>query len=113
EILGDVWGRGIRYGEDPPDEDLPVTSTLTRRQLWDRIQQMGVTADVQERTAEALAILERHGSGLAHVTSDDPEAEAWLRAQDEATFKRDLAQAEAEMARQLIDIADIAKSLRT
>lgn len=112
EILGDVWGRGIRYGEAPPDEHLPVTRSLTRRQLWDSIQAMGKVADAVERSVESLALIDRLG-GFGAVATEDAEAQAWLRKQDEASFKRQVALAEGELAKQLYELAEIAKGLRT
>lgn len=37
EALGDMWGRGIRYGEAPPDPDLALAHDVpvTRGKLWE------------------------------------------------------------------------------
>lgn len=60
EKLGDKWGRGIRYGEEPPDKDAPCMAgaEMTRGELWavcleasevmDAIEEYERTLDVEE-----------------------------------------------------------------
>jgi ppGpp synthetase/RelA/SpoT-type nucleotidyltranferase len=49
EKLGDVWGRGLRYGEGPdlPDSPAQLASTLTRREVVGQLQEL---AGAIERT---------------------------------------------------------------
>lgn len=51
ESLGDKWGRGIRYGEPPPDENAPLgpSRTLTRQSLWGAVRGLSLIIDQAER----------------------------------------------------------------
>jgi len=51
ESLGDAWGRGIRYGEAPPDPDRPVMpgAPFTRQELWQSVLGLGELIHEVER----------------------------------------------------------------
>lgn len=59
----DLWGRGIRYGQDPPDPDSPIALGVdglpSRREVWDHAQD----------ASDAIAI---HEQRELEWTSDDP-----------------------------------------
>ena len=62
ESLGDKWGRGIRYGEDPPEPDLPLFAgdDLSRRDLWEAAQALSSSIDfleVAEVTARTVRVM--------------------------------------------------------
>lgn len=58
EALGDKWGRGIRYGEDPPEPDAPLfDGEITRRDLWSAVTNVSDTIDQVERAWESVAAL--------------------------------------------------------
>ena len=54
ESLGDKWGRGIRYGEDPPELDRPVKPGhhMTRAVLWHAVLAFGDAIDDAEQNLE-------------------------------------------------------------
>ena len=57
ERLGDRWGRGVRYGEDPQDPDAPFApdATSTRREAMRIVRVLGdVIAKVEELREELL-----------------------------------------------------------
>ena len=51
EKLGDVWGRGLRYGQGPDMPDAPVAlgSFSTRREVVESLQQLAELIDEMER----------------------------------------------------------------
>lgn len=58
ESLGDKWGRGIRYGEPPPDPDRVELGDVTRAALWDLVQGLAERIGTVETMAGRLARLE-------------------------------------------------------
>lgn len=57
EALGDKWGRGIRYGERPPDQGRS-SEGLSRAEVWDMVLELGDSVDAYEREAvEAAALM--------------------------------------------------------
>lgn len=43
ESLGDKWGRGIRYGDPPPDDPADPAISRARRQFWDLLLEGSAT----------------------------------------------------------------------
>lgn len=48
ERLGDAWGRGIRYGQDPEEPEHPVGGS-TRREAWELVRELSEIIDVFEQ----------------------------------------------------------------
>lgn len=65
ERLGDVWGRGIRYGEPPPDADRRLFDgdDTTRGDLWDIMLEVSDLIARLEATEQALDMRNRNRIG--------------------------------------------------
>jgi ppGpp synthetase/RelA/SpoT-type nucleotidyltranferase len=113
ESLGDKWGRGVRYGEQPPVPEQPVVGAITQVRFWRIIQ------DLAERTNEIEAIrvslngLERDHEEMASrgVRTEEEESAAGMRAQDLARLKERSGQAEEELKKDLGLFSTLAESL--
>ena len=75
ESLGDKWGRGIRYGDNPPDPDRPVKpgSDMTRRELWEHVLRFSDVIDTTERdmAGSVAAALTTVAAALIHTWIED------------------------------------------
>lgn len=63
EALGDMWGRGIRYGEAPSDPDLTLAHDVpvTRGKLWEVVGDLSDLIDeVEQRQAEVNQVTDLH-----------------------------------------------------
>jgi ppGpp synthetase/RelA/SpoT-type nucleotidyltranferase len=58
EKLGDLWGRGIRYGEPPEESDRLVVGNTTRAEVWSTVTQLGEVIAEAEVLDEGLAQIE-------------------------------------------------------
>lgn len=107
ESLGDRWGRGIRYGEPPPNPDLPIVEgvTITRGQLWAIVQGLAERTNSVERWQTAVARLLR---ALALSAAGD---ENLVLNQEAEEIKADLAVAEVELSRDLATFVSVAENL--
>jgi len=50
EKLGDKWGRGIRYGEMPPEPDRVAIGTISRSRFFEIVQKWGEQLDWHEES---------------------------------------------------------------
>lgn len=74
ESLADRWGRGIRYGEPPPDPDRVELGKLTRGDLWLAIAGLSEQINQIETLGANLNELDRM-TELARVRGVETEAE--------------------------------------
>lgn len=76
ESLGDKWGRGIRYGDDPPEPDRPIKPGIatTRGTLWEGVLAFSDAIDDTERSIEfgsiAYALTDAASVVLAALIKD-------------------------------------------
>lgn len=99
ERLGDVWGRGIRYGDAPPEPDRLVPGAKTRAAFWESVQTLArLTASYEE---------------LEVVLQEGMEA-PWSGASDERTRSLEAASAALDrgVAGLLRTFADIVEDLQ-
>jgi hypothetical protein len=109
EQLGDIWGRGIRYGEAPPDPGTAGPGPFaTRERLWKVVLMLSQQTDALERWRVAsvrkddvLALLPR-----PLAMADDRD---WFETerQEHDVVKALLAQAEADLTVSLTSILDL------
>lgn len=102
ESLGDKWGRGIRYGEPPPEPERPVVGGVRRRRIWELVLELSERIDVVETVQVALRQLESAEGTLAAAALDpDGEAASAAYEADVEELKTDLAAAETSLANDL------------
>jgi hypothetical protein len=83
ERVGDVWGRGIRYGSGPDDPLAPVGDDgLTRTSIIDAFLRLSDIIDTCERGQEEVAVIEATFSD-ADLDNLDAEEERRLVQLDE------------------------------
>ena len=115
EALGDKWGRGIRYGEGPPEPERPLGPhfEMTRARLWTLVVDLSARLDAVEQFQHAVNELTR-----IHDEWDEPgvlteEADAVREAsrQDVDDLKESLHEAETKLSRDLALFASVAETL--
>jgi Region found in RelA / SpoT proteins len=78
ERLGDRWGRGIRYGEEPSDPDelaLGGAGGITRRDLLGTMQHVSSLIDEIERSRLMLMDAEDALASLSQAQHDEEDEE--------------------------------------
>lgn len=110
ERLGDQWGRGIRYGEPPPDPDRVELGQLTRAKLWALVQALAERIDDVERMASSFVRLDVRMRRLEEPTQDEEDEQIAMR-QDLAALKADYRTAEEMLKRALHLFAEATASL--
>lgn len=66
ETLGDRWGRGIRYGEQPPEPDRDAGAGLTRQGVLDRLLAGSESAASLESVIDVWTEARRLQSRIRH-----------------------------------------------
>ena len=104
ERLGDLWGRGIRYGEPPEEPERVVVGATTRRQVWELVEELSETIDEWERVqAQAAPLLE----AVAQLLPAGPSAVV----DERATVQQALATSEGMLSRSLAGLAALVDRL--
>ena len=86
ERIGDVYGRGIRYGEAPEDPDMPVSGGLTRAEVVQGIiRSSGTVAKTEELR---MRLSEPISAGIARDRLIQRQAE--IEGELKQTFERTL-----------------------
>lgn len=107
ESLGDRWGRGIRYGEGPPDPDQPDLGRHTRAMIWDLIQGMSDQIDRLEKSQKGIGDLDASIDQVLDrgVPSEAEHDELMARRTDLDDVKADRARVEEELKQNLRALA--------
>lgn len=114
ESLGDVWGRGIRYGQGPPDPDEPLGGTvLTRGRLWEFVQDLSERMDVLEELRVELELLEVEQRAILDrgVRTQEESDARFAGIQDLASIKERMLLAEEKLRGDLSSLAGWARRL--
>ncbi len=115
ESLGDKWGRGIRYGELPPDPDVMVHPRveITRREFWKHVKRFSERIDQSEKIqvrTNMLASLDDAWTDPGVLTEEGDDERNAFR-QDVQQIKSELEEAEARLGNELALIAAFAEEL--
>jgi ppGpp synthetase/RelA/SpoT-type nucleotidyltranferase len=115
EALGDKWGRGIRYGETPPDPDSPFADgvTVTRRQLWEIVRKLSDLIDAAEQyqaRANQLTYV-HHQWDQEGVLTEEADAARQALKQDVEDLTVQLLATERELSLSLDAIASVTQML--
>ncbi|MCU1588797.1 MAG: RelA/SpoT domain protein [Frankiales bacterium] len=108
ERLGDRWGRGIRYGQDPPDADEPAHPGLkiTRRRLWTVVSNLSQRIDDFEEAQRMVNAIYRNDDFRdPGVLTEQQELERGSFQQQVSDLKQRLDDAEKDLMGELSMIA--------
>jgi ppGpp synthetase/RelA/SpoT-type nucleotidyltranferase len=111
ERLADVWGRQIRYGEEPNDADAEVAEGVTRREIVRWLHDLSDRLDEVERSRVIQLDLEREADDLE---AQAPQDEGALQAvKQKLADERDRYEREhAELSRVLQALNQSAEQIR-
>lgn len=77
EALGDKWGRGIRYGDEPeqPDTAIAPSTSVTRREVWDATMVLSEMIQALEQVEEVVRVF----AAFPEQAADFPEVDRLRR----------------------------------
>lgn len=111
EALGDRWGRGIRYGDPPPEPTKP-TLGRTQAQIWELVQSLSDdiarVEGLRRRVAELGRRLDLQRARQPLTEEEDQELLAQLTDLDE--LKVEIAESESTLIERVAALHDWARS---
>lgn len=112
EALGDRWGRGIRYGDPPPEPDKPSLGQMSRATIWEIVKEYSEQIAVTEGYLHRAAVLadDTEGRRSRQPLTEHEDQELLAQLTDIEELKTQFSESEAKLRETVKVLAEWART---